>query len=91
MVSLTCTYCLYGVLFMEYQQVTGQSSSSLLLIMFSISLHVLCKITDLVLALLVQSNTVRSKLSYAVRFLAKSSSVYEVKMAFLISSCHILG
>lgn len=91
MVSLTCTYCSWSFIYGVPASNRTESSSSLLLIMFSISLHVLCNIIDLVLALLVQSNTVRSKLSYAVRFLAKSSSVYEVKMAFLMSSCHILG
>lgn len=89
MLSLTCTYCLWDFI---YGVPDSNRTVTLLLIIFSTSLHALYNVKDLVLALLVQSNTVRSKMSYAVRFLATSSTVYEVKMvAFLMSSCHILG
>lgn len=73
--TLTCTYCLWGFIYGIPANNRTETSSSLLLIMFSVSLHMLCNVIDLVLALLVQSNTVRSKLSYAVRFLSRSSSV----------------
>lgn len=68
MLSLTWTCCLWGFIYGLLDR-----NSSLLLIIFSISLHVLCNIIDLVLVLLAQSKTLRSKLSHAVRFLAKSS------------------
>lgn len=77
---------------MEYQPLTGEKqfvTTHNVLNFFACALQ---RYRSLVLALLVQSKRVRSTLSYAIRFLAKSSSVYDVKMViFLMSSCHILG